>query len=79
MELKILSYFEPTDSYECEVMNFNAERPFMGDKIFVDLVVDGSLPKDIIWPRKNLVGKTIECDHLQSYLYIASEVKIKGE
>lgn len=45
-----------------------------GDTVKIDLFVDGSMPEDI--DACSLIGKTVEVDYAQGYLFIGVGVRI---
>lgn len=69
MKAKVLSYNEDENYHLCQLET--------GQKLRVDIFIDGTLPKNIT--MKNIIGKTIQWDRLHSFIVIAHGVSIINE
>lgn len=67
--LLVKSYHDNLRAHECEATDGNTKR-----KIFVDLFVDGNLPRDL--DPKALIGKTVSVEYTHGYLWIAETVNV---
>jgi len=68
MKLKIVRYYPEMLSHLCEQED--------GTRVTVDVQVDGAL-SDV--DPNDIVGRTIECEYIFPYSYIASGVKGEHE
>ena len=72
MRFKILEWNESVRSHKCEDLA-------TGRKIYLDIIVDGSLDSKMFKSDKafnTLIGKTIECSDTHPFVSIANNVKI---
>lgn len=67
MKLKVLSYSERYDAHKCRLPD--------GTERFVDLQVDKTLPLS----NEELIGRAAEVDHIDGFLYVASNVRVLDE
>jgi len=65
IKLKVESYNPNADYYRCMTEE--------GEQKFVDLLTDNN---KIASTPESLIGKTIECENLHPFLYIAISVKV---